>query len=79
LAENKEIRQEKSEGKMMRRKITTRAELLKHLSRRLRASAETTLEAERQRVFLALAGDCERRVAERGDLAAGKIPDSRGD
>ena len=64
---------------MMRRKITTRAELLKHLSRRLRASAETTLEAERQRVFLALAGDCERRVAERGDLNTANMPEIRGD
>jgi hypothetical protein len=63
----------------MRRTTNARAESLKSLSYRLRASAETTLEAERQRVFLALAGDCERRVAERGDLAAGKIPDSRGD
>jgi hypothetical protein len=63
----------------MRRTANTRSELLKHLSRRLRASAETTLEAERQRVFLALASDCERRVAERGDLMAGKIPEMRGD
>jgi hypothetical protein len=63
----------------MRRTANTRSELLKHLSRRLRASAETTLEAERQRVFLALASDCECRVAERGELNAATMPEIRGD
>ncbi len=61
----------------MRRTATTRAELLKNLSRRLRASSETTLEAERQRVFLALASDCERRVAERSDVLMGNSPETR--
>jgi hypothetical protein len=73
------MRQEELGAKTMRRTTNTRAELLKHLSHRLRASAETTLEAERQRVFLALASDCERRVAERSDHGAGKIPEIRGD